>query len=419
MIRLEKNDGGAQVVTRLFSCQSSIQLISSLCAANAVRAVDDEVDTENHLVFSNLSIPPARAKQYFEMIKEMAGKLGPWNSLIHMDRAKSDELQRIVTSATTTELRRWLRQNLGIDAVNEVYLSKPYGAINNSLAAAYKSARKICYGDGIGINFSQTYFAGDVPTPPKSVITSLRQRLAQFKRAALKMLRNMDDIPVATSFDEHVLLLPNLFDVQAPQCVTPSKENYLRYFSLIKPPSMQPDGRVLNLIKEALIQNRDLWVVLTVNFSEYEKMTLNSELAAYSEFINTELNNTTHSHSISDPFVLIKPHPLDSPEKLEKLKLMLSERLSSVVVLDDPAESFLPVESLLPDLIKELPPSRVKIFTFSTSCLSLEHLYDHRCLLGFGEELVTRYFLPLEIKTRLRHEADLRNAVANIRTSNA
>jgi hypothetical protein len=59
------------------------------------------------------------------------------------------------------------------------------------------------------------------------------------------------------------------------------------------------------------------------------------------------------------------------------------------------------------------------VVCFSSACLSLEHLYDVRCLLGFGEDRVRRSFLPHQVPSRIRHERELARAMEKIRCMKA
>ena len=115
--------------------------------------------------------------------------------------------------------------------------------------------------------------------------------------------------------------------------------------------------------------------------------------------------------------LVIKPHPRDGHEKITRLSMHATRHFAEVVTLDDRWTFHLPFESVF---VRYFPTgSRIRAATrvvcTSSAALSLEHLYGQECHLGFGPRAVRRCFAHNWKALRLRHEADLRAAIRQIR----
>jgi hypothetical protein len=165
----------------------------------------------------------------------------------------------------------------------------------------------------------------------------------------------------------------------------------------------------------ATVENVSTSILLTSNFSEAAgRMSLENEITAYREFLEAQ-------EITKNSILLIKPHPRDSKIKLLKLKSALSDLYSSIFVLDGilfylPFEIFFMEVFLNPDSTKVSIP---KIFTFSSACLSLEFLFNVQCNVGFGSNIVKKYFYKEHVSSRLNHEATLLSTIWEIRHLNA
>ena len=59
-------------------------------------------------------------------------------------------------------------------------------------------------------------------------------------------------------------------------------------------------------------------------------------------------------------------------------------------------------------------PQDLKIVTFSTACLSPALLFNTKPVIGFGAELVSKYFHGDYASGRIKHESDLQLAIKRI-----
>ncbi len=59
----------------------------------------------------------------------------------------------------------------------------------------------------------------------------------------------------------------------------------------------------------------------------------------------------------------------------------------------------------------------LRIFTLSSSCLTLEFVFGIQCILGFGSDIVEKFFDQNYVASRLKQEADLRSTIQEIRAN--
>lgn len=120
--------------------------------------------------------------------------------------------------------------------------------------------------------------------------------------------------------------------------------------------------------------------------------------------------------------LLIKPHPRDSKLKILQLKSALSDLYSNIFLLSEEILFYLPFEVLFMELFlsPELQKLQMpKIFTFSSACLTLEFLFNAQCIVGFGSDIVEKFFYQDHISSRIKHEADLLSTIQNVKHLNA
>src|SRR5262249_14731364 len=128
-------------------------------------------------------------------------------------------------------------------------------------------------------------------------------------------------------------------------------------------------------------------ILLSSTFSEAgSRMTRENEIAAYSEFIQSQgvPNNSV---------LLIKPHPRDDNFKIQQLRSALEGQFTHIIVLSEPNLFFLPFEVLFMAVFLEPAQTRdVRILTFSSACLLLQYLFNAPCHIGFGQTITRKFF---------------------------
>jgi hypothetical protein len=156
--------------------------------------------------------------------------------------------------------------------------------------------------------------------------------------------------------------------------------------------------------------HRPVVILMTSNFAEAQRMTVENEIAAYKEFLKA-LDYPKES------VLIIKPHPRESDAKVHALRSALSDLFPTSILLAEPKLFFIPFEMFLMRVFMgengELP-QHLKIVTFSTACLSPALLFRLKPVIGFGAELVRKYFHEDYASGRIKHERDLQLAIKRI-----
>jgi len=203
------------------------------------------------------------------------------------------------------------------------------------------------------------------------------------------------------SADCYYLTLPEAFDA------VPSRNVKVTEIGMLK--NVVQDLRLL-LPKFLLIElrqqmrGRRLVVLVGSNFSEQGIMSQDAEVAAYVEYLKIQ--------SIGlDSLVILKPHPRDRRDKVAKLEVALGNIFQRVITLTDAVGFYLPLEALLLEILSNDDESLgMDICTFSSACLAAKYILGIQPRIGFGSDLVKKYFNGRFVDARLRHERQLSKA---------
>jgi hypothetical protein len=403
--------------TRLLACNGSAQLVAAMVAAETCAPAS--LGTGNRrdaLVIHDLCAPGGQSDSFAALLERLAREANRWERIVYLRPTQLAQLSESLGRDGRDAAIARLRQLLQFETVDELYLGQNKLLLNDLLKNTFRGARKVCYGDGIGVNFSSYYFAPaalpqPVPTDRRAHLRSAVRRARRFVKRLLEHGPKREEGLPEIGFDEHCLLLPNLFDEQLSRFKLTDPKAFQRWFRTF--------GQVLDSVlagnvarlQGELREFSQFLILLTSNFSESGKMTLDDELAAYRELVQ-EQPMCRHAA------LVLKPHPRDSQEKIDRLRTMLEPQFVRVFVLDDALSFYLPFEVIFVRLfLSAQSPINARVACVSSACLGLEYLYDTPCVIGFGERQVRRYFAPTWIDHRLQHEYDLRRAVDLIRQS--
>jgi hypothetical protein len=159
--------------------------------------------------------------------------------------------------------------------------------------------------------------------------------------------------------------------------------------------------------------DREVVYLLTSNFSEANRMSVESEAAAYLEFVKLHVKSR-------DSKIVIKPHPRDSDEKTKWIAAVFAASFSDVVVLNSAREKYLPLELILLKSLSNCSMSersQIRLLSVSTASLSFKSLFNIPVALGFGEDIVKRHFPKDQAKLRMGHERDIALALSSIQSA--
>ena len=400
---------------RVVTCQGGIQLVAALAALQTREAEQQrsDVEYEDYLVIYDLYAPDSQLPQFKNAVERMARALRDWKSIVYFSKERMIEFGRQLTFATRPQVYQQIRDLVGVDEAGEVYLCRNWQFGNSLMLNVYRDAWKVCYGDSIGIYFSEAYFSPAVAKngrPPLKA--AVRQQLSRIKHSLRNRLTgdqtpSRDVVLDEIQFDIGYFLLPEILHETPPMKTrlvnkATTGEIFRKLARALDPEQI--------LAQYGYLANVPAVILMTSNFSEASRMSEENELVAYREFLEG-LKLPREST------LIVKPHPRDGEEKVRELGRRLGDMFAKVVLLMDQNLFFTPFEVFLIQTFlgeRDETPRNLKIITFSTACLSLPILFDIRPIIGFGNEIVKREFFENYISGRLQHEHDLNSAMRTL-----
>jgi hypothetical protein len=378
----------------LVTCQGTAQLITALAAMElnerSAPIAPDTPPPEDHLLIYGLAVPAEQVKAFAAVIERLALALHPFRSVSFLDDRQVEALWEEMQAQRSMQiLGPALHRLTGLNPPDEVFVARDWQTPNALVLNAFPGAKHICYGDAIGVYLPPNYLA---PRP------ALRERLS----AVLRRRRgrgSKEPLPDGR-LDVSYLALPGAFGTPPSGAVVQADISTLRsVFARLRP---FLDRAWMNELG-AQAGGRALWVLMGSNFSEQGAMTMRDEVLAYRSWIESQRPQ-------KDAILIVKPHPRDSTMKLSALQDQLSGSFSEVVTAGGGENAYLPFEAVLLDLMageaREAPRS-IDVMTFSTACLAVRHVLRLAPRIGFGKDLVEKYFAPAYRAARNQHESDL------------
>ena len=390
---------------RVVTCQGGIQLVAALAALRSreeeQRNSGAEYEYEDFLVIYELFAPDAQLPQFASAVRKMAEGLQTWKSIVYLSHAQMLEFDAQLTFQTKLQVLQRVRELVGVTEPDEVYLCRNWQFGNRLILNVYRGAWKVCYGDSIGIYFSEAYFSPEKKNGRPPLKAVVRQQLRQLKHSLRGKLTGhetplRDVVLDEIEFDVGYFLLPEILGETPPMETRlvnkANTEEIFRKLARVLDPD-QVAAQYGYLAKVPAV------ILMTSNFSEASRMSSEKELVAYTEFLK-KLQLPREST------LIVKPHPRDTEAKIQELGRRLSDMFADVVLLTDPYLFFTPFEVFLIQAFlseNERTPRNLKIITFSTACLSLPILFNVRPIIGFGSEIVKASFFEDYISGRIRH----------------
>jgi hypothetical protein len=407
--------------SRIVAVQGTAQLTSAIAA---MRAADRAAGSRaaNHLVIHDLCCPKDQTVEFADCIGRLARLGAEWRSIRFIP---AEELRPLATIALTdgwSAAGARLRERIGAATANELFLGQNLLFMNQLVHRAYPGAVRACYGDGIGVNFSHDYYR--VPGRSRKRwgvdLRGIDGWLRRHVRHQIRRWRGIAQGPLQPStvaclthpvpFDRHYLLLANLFDERLDDFVQLDAADFEELFAAYGAESDRGSRPGCYSLVDALQRASSVVVLLTSNFCETGRMTLDGEVESCMESV-------LQAGGGPGSLLVIKPHPRDGHEKIDRLAQEARRHFAAVVTLDDRWTFHLPFESVF---VRFFPPgsairAATRVVCTSSAALSLEHLYGQECALAFGPPAVRRHFAEQWQPLRLRHEADLAAAIQLIR----
>ena len=225
-----------KTLTRIVTCQGGIQLIAALAALNSreTEQRDSVYEYEDFLVVYGLYAPGGQGKEFARVVEKMALAVRNWKAVIYLNPEQLNELAASFGISTNAATFARVHELIGAAKVDEIYLCRNWQFHNQLMINAYREAAKICYGDSIGLYFSEAYFSPAVSNTPavsnngQTFKSRVRRKLRPFEifvRAGAKSLlppvvvnkiRDARKTLAEVDFDIGYFLLPNILGEVPP-----------------------------------------------------------------------------------------------------------------------------------------------------------------------------------------------------------
>ncbi len=367
---------------------------------------------ENYLVIYDLYAPGGQNEQFAAFLKTMAASVYEWNQVTYITPEQFNTIAQQLDSSSPKAIFQVVYEWVGTTVADEIYLCRNWQFGSQLLINAYQTATKICYGDSIGIYFSETsaivgYGANSSSMPRTVPPLPIRIRLwaaVEWHRwkERLGFKTVLKDIP----FDVGYFVLPNIMGEEPPMPYTLVDRGHL--LSVFQQFSNLLHAEWVEQLRSSLAE-RSIVILLTSNFSEAGRLSSDQEIQAYRKLL---LSQTIDP----DAVLIIKPHPRDDTAKIQNLKIALSDVFSQIITLTNPELFFLPFEVFFQTVLhRDQFNTEIRVIAVSSACLSLKLLFETPSTIGFGDAVVRMFFKLDQIDDRLEVERMLRKALCHIK----
>ncbi|MDI9817759.1 alpha-2,8-polysialyltransferase family protein [Legionella sp. W10-070] len=320
------------------------------------------VFTKPHIDFSPLAIKHLR--QLLETV----------DSYILIQGNKLFSRPGLITKIPVRLRAKLIPRKLGKVSVSEILYAHDISSDfwNQTLMQAFPYAKRICYGDALGLVYSQNYFTSLMFGLRKNQRFSFNSSLVQLKRKFLfptkkKQLLAQQAIlaipcdPGQDFLKQCQLLIPGKNEVK--QCV-------LDLASAL--PEFKTYGN--ELIEKA---NKSCYLFILSNLTDSKLTTIENEIALYKEILASQVNH--------DATIIIKPHPAHNSVIFQKIIRCLQEEYDIRVIKND--FNNLPIELAI-HLIESCT-----ILSISYSSISIPYLYGKNVRHVLSNQMIKKYFV--------------------------
>ncbi len=354
-------------------------LIPAITALRWLREENgDPPDGAATVVVRTQRADPARKERLYETVRILA-QAYPWLSVW---APTDDELKRYFSAITPVPVRAGrLRSRFGPRYFDRIFY--PHNVAGDftaqSLFSAFPDAKRICYGDSLGIVYSPSGFEA-MNYDTGGLYESLRNPWTTAKNFLLRLARMAMAPRAGKNFEPHqyALLIPAQLGgdtLGATLPTIPDKEmahKTIRAFQMRVPDYMRKVDEALNCAGERA------YLFPMANFAEALCMSQEGEIELYRRILMeyVPVGST----------IILKPHPGAEPSKTERLARSLAQKYD--IRLFDAEGSLVPME-LADRLARECEVLSVAYTSVSLPYLygtKIKHLLDDRLI----DEFVNR-----------------------------
>ena len=379
---------------RLLAVQGPIQLIAGYLALDWYRQMAGENCDESKpvlLLYDFLS-PEEVEPEFVDIITRMA-TVHEWHSIIFIS---GNDMRRTLWRGYASSIRE-LRKLIGQDEFDEIYLSRDWcGHGSPLLINAYKTARKITYGDSLGWVENEPAAIGrfNWESPVSSFLSICKTRVR----------RSLLGWPEKLPFDAAVLTLPIVCSkgyLTGLPLFVPKREFVVNAIEFMHEKLIGSThlGTYCNALMGA-VSGRTCFLFLLSNLHRSGMTTVENEINLYMDIV--------HETAEKGSYILLKAHPRGSNQVMEALVDRLQSEYQTVAI-DDAVLSRIPIE-----LWRGLIEHCVVIPVFSASAVHLKYIYGTAVRLPLRKELVHKYFFKHTIARMLHADHIISQSVENL-----
>jgi hypothetical protein len=311
----------------------------------------------------------------------------PWATLFFPEQ---DEVKaHLSNNSRVMRKADYLRGKFGQSAFAAVYYAHDISAdfIAQSAMQAYPNASRVCFGDSLGVVYSDDYFT-DQTYPVRAVeafsrpMRAIRNLLFRLKRVWTLPSRNR-----RLDAEHSVLILPcdpGGDFLRGKQMLLVDKESLTEVlYTLSEATSPSVNGKY-----GTSADRQNAVVILLGSFSESKLTTEDQERDLYTQ--------AARENIAKNQKIVLKPHPASSAEKT----LLIQKALSAAYTVEIEDYDDLPAE-FIPALAEF-----DSVISFSYSSVSLKYLYGIDVLHALTDEMIKTYF-PDKSWSWMRNSNDL------------
>ena len=284
---------------------------------------------------------------------------------------------KLTQNAKVSKKANYLRAKFGREAFDTIYYAHDISAdfIAQSAMQAFPNAERICFGDGLGILYSNDYFTGmTYPMPSAGEIVrqphrGFRNLLCRLKRKWMLPSKNrrLDAhyvIPIIPCDPGGDFIKNKTLLIADNDCIVHVRDGF----------SASVERHLCNATQPDNIKATADFVILLGSYAESGLTTEEQELALYNEVASLYIAAGSR--------IALKHHPASSGTKNARIRRELAINYDVQVL----GYGELPIESMPAQLADS------KVISFSYSSVSLLYLYNINVMHVLNESLINKYF---------------------------
>lgn len=336
-------------------CFSPTHLISSV---SAIRCIHDIQNVRVTIIVHWPGVKERVNREICQIVKTLSHQFSFIKKIIPVSEKDLSQVWPI----NTRQVKKNLRKMIGENSYEEIYYSHDVvGLMYQFLSQLYPSARRICYGDGLGIVYEQDYHL------------FFLEKHSIWERLKFKYFRKSNTLWP----DQAILILP-----------VDQSGNFLKNVTL----KVVPKKIVNQTLNKCISSARDLRIYIEKLLQTYKgknKFLLLTDNIAEGNFIDFDKEiemwcSIIREYCRQGDIIFLKSHPGEFLPRNQKIKKKLKEEFE-IVILEKKFKRY-PIE-IWKKLINEC-----EVISISYPILSLKYLYNVNVINPVNNQFIEKWF---------------------------